>query len=103
MGMTHCRVCGVLDDVGEEVICEDCADKLSEHDAKIAEIAKIAKKERGERMTSSERGYRYRSVSYHWCSGCREYTPRFTYRFIRNGERMCIDYCKVCMFERVVE
>lgn len=44
--MTHCRVCGVLDDVGEEVICEDCADKLSEHDEKIAEIAKIAKKER---------------------------------------------------------
>jgi hypothetical protein len=43
MGMTHCRVCGVLEDVGEVVICEDCADKLSEHDAKIAEIAKIAK------------------------------------------------------------
>jgi len=25
--MTHCRVCGVLTDVGESVICEDCADK----------------------------------------------------------------------------
>jgi hypothetical protein len=24
--MTHCRVCGVLDDVGDEVICEHCAD-----------------------------------------------------------------------------
>jgi hypothetical protein len=26
--MTHCRICGVLDDVGEVVICEDCADKI---------------------------------------------------------------------------
>ena len=24
--MTHCRICGVLEDVGESVICEDCAD-----------------------------------------------------------------------------
>jgi len=24
--MTHCRVCGVQDDVGESVICEHCAD-----------------------------------------------------------------------------
>jgi protein-arginine kinase activator protein McsA len=27
--MTHCRVCGVLTDVGESVICEDCADRSS--------------------------------------------------------------------------
>ena len=26
--MTHCRICGILEDVGEEVICEDCADKM---------------------------------------------------------------------------
>lgn len=26
--MTHCRICGVLEDVGEIVICEDCADKM---------------------------------------------------------------------------
>jgi hypothetical protein len=25
--MTHCRRCGVIDEVGESVICEDCADK----------------------------------------------------------------------------
>jgi hypothetical protein len=25
--MTHCRVCGVLETVGESVVCEDCADK----------------------------------------------------------------------------
>jgi len=24
--MTHCRVCGVLEEVGESVICEHCAD-----------------------------------------------------------------------------
>lgn len=24
--MTHCRKCGVLEEVGESVICEDCAD-----------------------------------------------------------------------------
>ena len=25
--MTHCRKCGVLEDVGDAVICEDCADR----------------------------------------------------------------------------
>jgi hypothetical protein len=25
--MSHCRVCGVLEDVGDCVVCEDCADK----------------------------------------------------------------------------
>jgi hypothetical protein len=24
--MTHCRKCGVLEEVGDAVICEDCAD-----------------------------------------------------------------------------
>ena len=24
----YCTICGVLDDVGEAVICEDCADNL---------------------------------------------------------------------------
>ena len=24
--MVHCQACGVLDSVGESVICEDCAD-----------------------------------------------------------------------------
>lgn len=28
--MTHCIVCGVLDSVGECVVCEDCAEKQSE-------------------------------------------------------------------------
>lgn len=27
--MTRCTTCGVLDDVGEEVICEDCAYKTT--------------------------------------------------------------------------
>jgi predicted nucleic acid-binding Zn ribbon protein len=27
--MTHCRVCGTLErDMGESVVCEDCADNL---------------------------------------------------------------------------
>jgi len=26
--MVHCSRCGVLEDVGESVICEDCADKM---------------------------------------------------------------------------
>jgi len=27
--MVHCCKCGVLDDVGESVICEDCSDNRS--------------------------------------------------------------------------
>lgn len=27
--MTHCRKCGVLEEVGESVICENCADTES--------------------------------------------------------------------------
>jgi len=39
--MTHCRICGVLEDVGESVICEDCADKKENKSPGINCICKL--------------------------------------------------------------
>jgi HD-like signal output (HDOD) protein len=56
MGMSHCRVCGVLDDVGEVVICEDCADKM-------LPLSEELKKERERVLKSFESIYRFRQHS----------------------------------------